>query len=123
MPKKVLLIDDEEEMVEMVSVSLASAGYEMITATESKEGLEKAKSEKPDVILLDIMLPGMDGYEICRRLKAMEDTKSIPIIFFTALGAVDLAEKVAAAGGADYIVKPFEPNEIIERIERITRSA
>jgi DNA-binding response OmpR family regulator len=118
MARKVLLIDDEEEMVEMVSVSLSAAGYAMTTAFESLQGIEKAKNEKPDLILLDIMMPGMDGYEICRRLKALEETKNIPVIFFTAMGNVDLEEKVFAVCGRDFIRKPFEPEELLEKIKK-----
>jgi DNA-binding response OmpR family regulator len=119
MPKKVLLIDDEEEMAEMVSMSLTAAGYEMATAITSQEGLEKAKAEKPDVILLDIMMPEMDGYEICRRLKNHEETKNIPVVFFTALCTPDLEGEVVQCGGCGCIVKPFEPKEIIEKIKAV----
>jgi DNA-binding response OmpR family regulator len=118
MAKRVLLIDDEEEMVDMVSTSLIAAGYEVVTASESLDGIEKAEAEKPDVILLDIMMPGIDGYEICKSLKKQEETKNIPVIFFTALGDMTLRNKVDAVGGADYIVKPFEPEEMKEKIEK-----
>lgn len=118
MSKKILLIDDEEEMVEMVSADLAAAGYAMITALESLQGIEKAKAENPDVILLDIMMPEIDGYEICKKLKAMDETQNIPIIFFTAMGSADLEEKIVDAGGADYIRKPFEYQELLHKIEK-----
>lgn len=119
--KTVLLIDDEEEMVEMVAVSLLKAGYEVLSAFTGSDGIEKAKTGQPDVILLDVMMPDIDGFEICKELKAAQETNKIPVIFFTALGAPDLAERVAAAGGDDYVIKPFEPEGIIEKIERISK--
>lgn len=118
MAKRVLLIDDEEDMVEMVSLSLSTGGYDAISATDPKTGLKKAASEKPDLILLDVMMPGTDGYEICKILKKQEETKNIPIIFFTAMGDPDMTNKVADCGGIDYITKPFEPEEMLKKIRK-----
>ncbi len=119
MAKKVLLVDDELEMVEMVSLNLTTAGYEVITAGLGKEVAEKVKAEKPDVILLDIMMPDMDGLAVCKKLRTTPEGKDIPVIFFTALGHPDLADKVAKAGGNDYIVKPFEPEVMLEKIKEV----
>jgi DNA-binding response OmpR family regulator len=117
MAKKVLLIDDEEEMVEMVAVSLLKAGYEVLSAFTSSEGMAKAVSEKPDVILLDVMMPEIDGFEVCNKLKGKEETKNIPVIFFTAMGTPDLEEKCLQAGACSCVVKPFDPEELIEKIK------
>jgi DNA-binding response OmpR family regulator len=121
MAKKILLIDDDEDMVEMVSLSLSTRGYDVISATDPKAGIDKAASEKPDLILLDIMMAEIDGFEICNRLKSAEETKNIPIIFFTAIGSRDLEEKCFKAGGSGCIVKPFETEEMMEKIEGVLK--
>lgn len=118
MAKKVLLIDDERDLLDMLEFRLKAKGYEMVTALNGQEGLEKAMAEKPDVILLDVMMPGMDGFEVCRRLKEAQGTKGISVIFFTAIQIPYLSEKCAKLGAADCIVKPFESEEIIEKIEK-----
>lgn len=119
MAKKILLIDDEPELVEMVKMRLVASGFDVITAGDGADGLAKARGEKPDLIILDLMLPKMNGYEVCRLLKFEEKTSKIPIVLFSA--RAQEADKVAGKDvGADaYIVKPFEPQALMSKIKEL----
>jgi len=119
MAKKILLVDDEPELLEMVKIRLEANNYEVITASDGQEGLDKAKREKPDIIILDIMLPRMDGYKVCGLLKADTRHNKIPIIMFTAR-AQESDEKLGKELGADaYITKPFESVELLGKINEL----
>ena len=119
MAKKILLVDDEPELVEMVKTRLKANNYEVITASDGQEGLDKAKREKPDLIILDIMLPRMDGYKVCGLLKADTRHNKIPIIMFTAR-AHESDKKLGKELGADaYITKPFESVELLGKINEL----
>lgn len=113
---KVLIVDDEPSNLDLLSRKLEFTGYEILSATSGAEAIDKAVSEAPDVILLDIMMPAMDGYETCQRLKSSNRTKEIPVIFMTAL--TDTQDKVRAfeVGGLDYITKPFHSEEVLARV-------
>ena len=114
--KRILLVDDTEDLVLVVSRRLESWGYEVFTATSGEDGLRLAQERLPDLVLLDIMMPRMKGREVCARLKADSNTKHIPVIFITALGLADHVKAGMDLGAEDYIVKPFEPAELKERI-------
>lgn len=119
--KRILIVEDEAELVEMITMRLAASGYEVISASDGQEGLEKAKKEKPDLLILDLMLPKMDGYKVCGLLK--KDTKyaQIPVIIFTAR-AQEEDKKLAEEMGADaYITKPFEPQLLLAKIEELLK--
>lgn len=117
--KKILLIDDEKDLVETVSFRLESLGYTVIPAYEGQEGLDKARRENPDLIILDLMLPKLDGYKICRMLKFDEKYKHIPIIMFTAR-AQEQDKKMGEEVGADaYITKPFDSKTLLDEIARL----
>ena len=120
MPKgKILVVDDEVYILHILDFSLGAEGFEVITANNGELAVEKAKQEKPNLIVLDIMMPVLDGYETCRRLKRDSDTKEIPVILLTAKGR-DVDKRLRFEVGAiDYIVKPFSPSRLIERIEEI----
>ena len=119
MGKRILVVDDEFQLVEMVKMRLEANGYDVITASDGLEGLEKARKEKPNLILLDLMLPKMDGYKVCRTLKFDERYKHIPIIMFTAR-AQESDEKIGKEVGSDaYIVKPFEPQKLLGKIKEL----
>ncbi len=123
MPDKkcVLVIDDERDLVETVSFRLQAAGYEVVPAYDGQDGLEKARSLKPNLIILDLMLPKMDGYKVCRLLKFDEKHKSIPIIMFTAR-AQDSDRQMGMDVGADaYITKPFESQALLEKIKELIK--
>ena len=112
----VLIVDDEPVNVDLLEQELADAGYRTLSAASGEQAIEIAARDKPDLILLDVMMPGIDGYEACRRLKAAEATRPIPVIFLTALS--DSFEKVRGfgAGAVDYVTKPFDLEELLARI-------
>jgi len=115
---KILIIDDEIDIVETVSFMLTARGYTVISAFDGIEGMEKAKLQKPNLIFLDIMMPGMDGYEICVKIKTDKDTKNIPIIMLTAKGESDSVQKAHKSGANDYIVKPFSLPTLLNKINK-----
>ncbi len=116
MSKKILIVDDEPDLLEMVQISLETEGYECIVAYDGFRALDRAHKEKPDLIILDVMLPGLNGYKICRLLKFDEQYKHIPIIMLTA----EAQEKDRLTGeetGADYyMTKPFSSDKLIAKI-------
>lgn len=119
--KKILLVEDEKVLIETVTLRLEANGYEVISAYDGFEGLEKAKKEKPDLIILDLMLPKMDGYKVCGLLKADTRYNKIPIIMFTAR-AQESDKKMGQEVGADaYITKPFEPQALLEKIRQLLK--
>lgn len=114
--KRILLVDDEHEFVDLVKTRLESNNYEVIVAYNGNEALDKAQSEKPDLILLDILMPEKDGYNALKELKQIETTKNVPVLVVTAkAGMRDLFE---VEGIADYIVKPFEAEDLLLRMKR-----
>lgn len=120
---KILVIDDRPDNVYYLQSRLQQENFFVIPAFSGPEGIEKAKSQKPDLILLDIMMPGMDGYEVCKILTNDEETKDIPIILVTAkVDSNDVAEGLRA-GAFDYIKKPFDKIELIARINSALRYA
>ncbi len=111
---KILVVDDEASIVNIISYNLKKEGYEVITASDGEAALETAESEKPDLILLDIMMPKMDGYEVCRKIRK---TSEVPIIMLTA--RADEVDKVIGLemGADDYVTKPFGNRELIARVK------
>jgi two-component system, OmpR family, alkaline phosphatase synthesis response regulator PhoP len=116
---RILVVDDEIYIVHILDFSLGMEGYEVLTALDGEQALEKARTEKPDLIVLDIMMPKLDGYETCKRLKADPATKDVPVILLSAKGR-NVDQKVGFEVGADdYITKPFSPRKLVERINAI----
>ena len=116
---RILVVDDEIYIVHILDFSLGMEGYEVLTALDGEQALEKARAEKPDLIVLDIMMPKLDGYETCKRLKADPETKDVPVILLSAKGR-NVDQKVGFEMGADdYITKPFSPRKLVERINAI----
>jgi len=115
--KKVLIVDDESHIVELVRVCLEDTDYDIIEAYDGQEALDKARSEKPDLILLDIMLPKMDGYEVCKNLKTDDSTKSIPVVMLTAKGQEVDKVKGFQSGADSYMTKPFSPLRLLTELE------
>ncbi len=118
---RILIIDDEEDLVKTIKSRLETAGYEVLTAYDGRDGFEKACSEKPDLIILDLVLPGMDGYRVCNTLKGDNRYKKIPIIILTVRGKdLDLEKIVAKEFGADaYLTKPVEPRILLSKIREL----
>jgi len=117
--KTILVVDDEVQLVEMIKMRLEAHNFNILTAFDGQEALEVARREKPDLIVLDIMLPKIDGYKVCRMLKFDEKYKGIPIIMFTAR-AQESDKKLGEEVGADaYVVKPFEPELLLKKINEL----
>lgn len=115
--KKILIVDDEAHIVELVRVCLEDSDYEIVEAYDGAEALNKARQEKPDLILLDIMLPKMDGYEVCKNLKHSEDTRHIPVVMLTAKGQEVDKVKGFQSGADAYMTKPFSPLRLLTELE------
>lgn len=118
MPKKILVVDDEPKIAEICQDYLQAAGYEVVTATTGPEGLSAARREKPDLVVLDLMLPEMDGLDVCRTLRRESD---VPVIMLTA--RVEETDKLIGLelGADDYITKPFSPRELVARVRVVLR--
>jgi len=116
--KKILIVDDNRDNLELVVKVLRNNGYETIEASDGEEALEKAVSERPCLILMDISIPKMDGYEVTRRLKGMEDCKDIPVIALTAHAMKGDREKAMEAGCNGYIAKPLDVRELPRQIRQ-----
>ena len=122
MPKKILAVDDERAIVRLVQVNLQRAGYEVVTAFDGKEALEKVESEQPDLVVLDVMMPYMDGFEVLQTLRKNPGTRVLPVIMLTAK-AQDADVFRGWQSGVDcYLTKPFNPMELISFVKRIFKS-
>ena len=124
--KKILLVDDDADFTEAVKLLLESRSYEVTAANDGKEGLKKVRTEAPDLIILDVMMPEMDGYQVCAWLKADPAYRQIPILLLTAVGEAITTTSYTKEMGMrieadDYIPKPVEPVEIVERVEKLLR--
>jgi phosphate regulon transcriptional regulator PhoB len=122
MPKKtVLTIDDEKDLIELVRYNLEKEGFRVRGALDGETGLAMALQEKPDVVLVDLMLPGMDGLEVCRRLRADSRTAAIPLIMLTAKSGESDRVVGLELGADDYVTKPFSPRELTARVRALLR--
>jgi len=120
-PKKILVVDDEKDIVGMLKYNLEKEGYTVVTALNGRRALEQAQENKPDLILLDVMMPEMDGWEVCKQLMKDVKTSMIPVIFLTAKGS-EVDEVVGLELGADdYIVKPISIRKLIARVKTVLR--
>ncbi len=119
--EKILIVDDEEHICELIKFNLENNGYKCICALNGIDGLEKVKEEKPDLVLLDLMLPGMDGYDVCKEIKKDDNIANTSIIMITAKG--DELDKVLGLelGADDYITKPFSVREMVARVKAVLR--
>jgi len=116
---KILVVDDEIYIVHILDFSLGMEGYEVVTALDGEAALEKVKVEKPDLIVLDIMMPKLDGYEVCKTIKANAATQNIPVILLSAKGRNADQKMGFDVGADDYITKPFSPRKLVERINQL----
>lgn len=119
MPKKILIVDDEPEMVQMVEMRLQAAGYDVIKAGDGQEGLDKAKKEMPDLIILDVMMPKMDGYKVCGLLKADGRYNKIPVLMFTARAQESDRQTSQEVGASGYINKPLFAAELMSKVKEL----
>lgn len=115
---RILLVDDEPDIVETVAFMLQTRNYSVSVASGGREGINKAKTEDPDLILLDIMMPDMDGYDVCTKLKADKSTEHIPVIILTAKGENEAVLKAHSIGADDYVVKPFSLPTLLSKLRK-----
>jgi len=120
---RVLIIEDDKDILNLVAWHLKAADYEVLKAEDGVSGLETALREKPDLVVLDLMLPGMDGLDVCKTLKRNKETGAMPIIMLTARG--EEADRIVGLelGADDYVVKPFSPRELVLRVQAVMRRA
>jgi two-component system alkaline phosphatase synthesis response regulator PhoP len=121
--ERILIVDDEEDVLELVRYNLDRSGYQTETASSGEEALSKARKSSPDLIILDLMLPGIDGLEVCKKLKSDVKTEQIPIVMLTAKGDESDIVTGLELGAEDYVTKPFSPKILIARVRRILHRA
>ena len=118
--KRVVYVEDEQEMIDLVRLILSRRGYEVVGANGGREGLDTIRREKPDLVLLDLMMPDLDGWDVYQQIKAEESTRDIPVIVVTAKAqSIDKVLGLHIAKVNDYISKPFSPQELIDSVERV----
>ena len=117
MTKKILLIEDELDLAEVTKMRLVKSGYEVISALSGEEAFTLMQKNIPDLILLDLLLPGMQGREVCKKLKSDDRSKHIPVIIFTASSS-DISKVAREIGADSYIMKPFEPRNLADIVEK-----
>lgn len=119
MSKKILVIDDEKDFVRVIKQTLTNEGYEVITAFNGKEALEKVRNEAPNLMILDINMPVIDGYEVCKKLRKDPLYKRLPIIMLTVRKDIEDQVKGMKLGSDEYMIKPFDPEELLLRVKNI----
>jgi len=119
---KILIVDDNPDLIAVLKVRLESFGYEVVVAEDGVKCLEKTGRDKPDLILLDIMMPEMDGFKVLKKLKEDDRMKAIPVIMLTAKDSIDDVTKANALGAEDFIVKPFDYRVLVEKIKKMLKS-
>jgi DNA-binding response OmpR family regulator len=112
----ILIAEDERDIRDLITFTLTYAGYEVLQATNGEEALKIALAEKPDLILLDVRMPYMNGYEACIKIKSEESLQDLPVVFLSAKGQETEVQTGLQAGAVEYILKPFSPDELIERV-------
>jgi DNA-binding response OmpR family regulator len=120
-PARILVVDDEPQNLELVEAILTPAGYEVLLASNGDEALALGNEKRPDLIILDLMMPGLSGFEVCARLKMHPQTGGVPVLFVTALSQIGDKERALAAGGDDFLTKPFQRAELLARVEALMK--
>ena len=118
---KILIAEDERDIRELISFTLTFAGHEIIQASNGAEAVELAPKIMPDLIMMDVRMPRMTGYEACRAIKQMDEVKHIPVVFLSAKGQDDEVTDAMEAGAMDYITKPFSPTELPEKVATLLK--
>ena len=122
MPKKILVVDDERQIVKLVEVNLRKAGYDVVCAYDGVEALEKVQSDRPDMIVLDVMMPRMNGFDVLKKLQSNPETEQIPVIMLTAKAQDADIFAGWQSGVSSYLTKPFNPRELLTFVQRIFES-
>ena|SRR5688572_6655353 len=116
-PTRILVADDDPSILRLLQLNFELEGFEVQTASDGEEALAKARSSLPDVIVLDVMMPGLDGWEVCRRLKEDEITRDVPVVLLTALGQEKERRHGLELGAAEYVQKPFDPDRLVDVVK------
>lgn len=116
---KILIAEDERDILDLIVFTLKFGGHEVIPTSNGIDALEQTRKEKPDLVLLDVRMPRMTGYEVCKRIKADESTERIPVVFLSAKGQEVEVNTGYEVGAVDYILKPFAPDQLLENLEEI----
>ncbi len=116
---KIVIAEDEPDIRELIAFTLRFAGYEVITGNNGEEGYLLTKSERPDLVMLDVRMPKLTGYEACKRIKAESELANIPVIFLSAKGQENEIEQGLAAGAEEYLLKPFAPDQLVDRVKTV----
>lgn len=116
---KILVAEDERDILDLITFTLQYGGYQVVSAVNGLQAWERARSEKPNLALLDIRMPVMSGYEVCRKLKENMDTRHIPVVFLSAKGQESEIKAGFETGAVDYILKPFAPEYLLSRLEEL----
>ena len=122
MPHSILSVDDERDVTELLRFHLTKAGYEVMTASSGREAIETIRCRRPDLVLLDLMLPDIDGFGVCEILRRNAATAATPIIVLSAWATDDARNIGMELGALDYVTKPFSPRDLVERVDRLFRS-
>ena len=117
--KKILLVDDEPDLAQLVSLRLQAAGYEVRVAYDGQQAMDEVKKNRPDLIILDLMLPKIDGYKVCRLLKFDERTRAVPILIFTARAQADDLTLATECGANAYLTKPFDAATLLAKLAEL----
>ncbi|MFN2145952.1 MAG: response regulator transcription factor [Anaerolineales bacterium] len=116
---KILIAEDERDIRDLITLTLRFAGHEVVAAVNGEDAYNKAQEVKPDLIMMDVRMPRMTGYEACRLMKEIDDLKLVPVIFLSAKGQESEVSAGLEAGAVEYILKPFAPNQLTERVAAI----
>jgi len=116
---KILIAEDERDIRELVSLSLQFGGYTVVQAANGAEAVEQAQKELPDLILMDVRMPKMTGYDACRRIKAIPELRDIPVVFVSAKGQESEIQTGLEAGAEEYILKPFAPDDLVKQVQAV----
>jgi DNA-binding response OmpR family regulator len=116
---KILIAEDEQDILELITFTLEFGGHEVIPTSDGEAALEQTRRERPDLVLLDVRMPKMTGYDVCKHIKADESIKKIPVVFLSAKGQEVEVNTGYEVGAVDYILKPFAPDQLLENLEEI----
>ena len=117
--RKILIAEDERDILDLIMFTLQFGGYDVIPTSNGADALVMVHKEQPDLILLDVRMPRMSGYEVCKQIKAEDDTRDIPVVFLSAKGQEAEVKIGYEMGAVDYILKPFAPDQLLERLDNI----
>lgn len=122
MAKKILFIEDETDQVMVIQARLEANGYDVVSAADGEEGLKKVYEEKPDLILLDLVIPKLDGFEVCKKIKADPQVSNIPVMIITAVGMKDLDRLCHEMHADDFVKKPYEATDFMQKVKKLIGS-